>query len=332
MVPVPEKAERAADRSRSLIASDEPRGPRRAAAIDIGSNTVKFTAAEVHTDGRVVPLREGATVTRLSALRAPGEALAPEAVERTIAALSEMLAAIRALGIDDVRAVATAGLRRAKDPDVFIGRARRELGLNVQMIDGRTEASLSFSGATSGPFGDGGVVIDIGGRSTELAVGRDGRMERFASLDVGTISLTEAYLPSDPPSTRELEACRAAARAHLGAAPEAPDDAPLIGVSGTVLALAGRARGVDRMEALIPIVEDAPLTATEVDRQIDELAPQPAGQRVLGDVIPEGRADVIVSGAILLREIMRRYARPRLHVTARGLRHGLLRSDRSDLG
>ena len=270
-------------------------------------------------------------MTRLSALRAPGEPLDPAAIDRTLCALADMLTAIRGLRIDDVRAVATAGLRRAQNPNAFLRRARSELDLDVHVIDGRTEAALAFAGATSGPFGDAGIVVDIGGRSTELAVGRAGRMERFVSLDAGTISLTEAHLPSDPPSAHELGACRRAVRAQLEAAPEAPepsDAAPLIGVSGTVLALAGRHLGVDSMSALISAVEAAPLAQADVERQLDELAGLTAEQRIFGDVLPEGRADVIVGGAIVVCEIMRHYARSRLHVTARGLRHGLLR----DLG
>lgn len=289
---------------------------------------MKYTAAEVHANGRVVTLREDAVVTRLSALRAPGEPLDTAAVDRTIAALSDMLSAIHELDVSDVLAVATAGLRRARNPEVFLRRVREELELEVRVIDGRTEAGLAFAGATSGPFGDAGVVIDIGGRSTELAVGRDGRMSGFVSLDVGSISLTEAHLRSDPPTTDEIAACRRAVRAQLDATPEPaeePDFAPLIGVSGTVLALAGRHRGIDSMRALLSVVEDAPLSADDVERQLASLAARPAPQRVFGDVLPEGRADVIVGGAVLLRAIMRRYARSELHVTPRGLRHGLLR-------
>lgn len=303
--------------------------PRRAGAIDIGSNTIKFTAAYVHADGRVVPIREDAQTTRLSAGRRAGEPLDPAAVDRTLAALKTMQAALRELEIDDVAAVATAGLRRASNPDAFLQRARDELGLEVRVIDGRTEAALSFAGATSGPFGEAGIVVDIGGRSTEIAVGRGGAMERFVSLDVGTISLTEDCLPSDPPPATEVEAARRAARAALGDAQptstEPAAEAPLIGVSGTVLALAGRQRGIADLAELFLVVEQAPLTRSEVERQLDELARIPARARVWGSVLPEGRADVIVAGAALLLETMRVYGRDQLWVTPRGLRYGMLR-------
>lgn len=299
---------------------------RRVAAFDIGSNTVKYTAVEIRPDRRIESLAEDAIVTRLSRGLAPGGVLDPSAVDRTLAALRTMLDAVRALGIDDIRAVATAGLRRAEDPDTFIGRAREELGLEVRVIDGRTEAELAFAGATSVPDGEDrpAVVIDIGGRSTEIAVGRGRTMERFISLDVGTISLTEDHLSTDPPDPSSVEALRRAARETLEDAPSAPDEARLLGVSGTVLALAGRSRGISSMRALSPVVEDEPLLADTVAVQLAELARLRAADRELGDVLPEGRADVIVAGAALLLEIMQRYRCEAMKATPRGLRWGLL--------
>lgn len=302
------------------------------AAVDIGSNTVKITVAAVHsrsaagTPESVDVLAEDARVTRLSAHLTPGGRLHPEAVERTLAALRDFVALARRHGATRIRAVATAGLRRAADPEVFVRRADREIGLEVEVIDGQREAALAFAGATAGAgrAGRAAIVVDIGGRSTEVAAGFGATVEASVSLDIGTLTLTEDALPSDPPTSDELAAARAVARAALEAAPPARTEAEVVGVSGTVLSLAGRHRGIASMSELIRRAEEAPLTREAIEVQIEELAALTAAERVLGDVLPEGRADVIVAGAILLSAVLERYGKERLLVTPRGLRYALL--------
>jgi len=314
--------------------------PRRAAAFDIGSNTVKFTAAELGAGREIVPLAQDASVTRLSGDTEPGTPLDAGALERTIDALRTMHETVCELGIRDIRAVATAGLRRASNPDAFLARAERDLGLSVRIIDGRTEAELAFVGATSARFGPrspeapadppgGLLVVDIGGRSTELAVGSSGRVSAFASLDVGTLSLAERTGALDGGSgvvdAETLEKTRQAVRGHLSEVPRVPESVRFIGVSGTVLAIAGRSRGIELMRDLLPCAEDRTLSIDEIERQLDELSALSNAERVYGDILPPGRADVIVPGVVLLLELMRHVGSTELCVTGRGLRFGLLR-------
>ncbi len=291
------------------------------AAFDIGSNTVKLTVSRIVAD-RLELLLERAVITRLSG-GLEGAMLDDQAIDRTIEALRAMLEEARALGAERTAAVATAGLRRAGDPEKFIERARRELGLEVRLIDGVTEAELAFSGSTSGRFGPGGLVLDIGGRSTEIAFGRTS-VEEAISLDLGCITLATTHRLTDAAAWSAVETATDDAVGRLRAAPEVPHDLELIGGSGTVLALAGRTRGIQDMARLLEVAEDAPLLRSDVECLLPTMAAQSRDERRFGTVIPEGRADVIVAGACILVGAFRRFGRDAIHVTRRGLRHGVL--------
>ena len=298
----------------------------RLAAIDLGSNTVKMTVADISLPFDTDILLERVEVTRIGEGLDRRGALLPAAIERTLAVLADLANAARQLGAEKIGCVGTAGLRGASNAGDFLRRAADETGITVEVIDGAREAALAyrapaaiFAQATT-PI----VVIDVGGRSTEIIVGRGPVATASASLEIGGVRLTERFLPSDPPTLAERQALEAHVRSVLEDAPSAPSDATVVGVSGTVLSLLGLHLGLDDMAETVRRAEQSWLPRHAVAGALEDLAARPATERRFGTVIPEGRADVIVAGTTVLLAALDRLRADRLRVTHRGVRFGLL--------
>lgn len=303
----------------------------RVAAIDIGTNSVlllvaEARAAEAAGAGRpgaadLVAIADRATVTRLGEGVDRSRALAPDAVERTLACLERYADEARALGAERIDAVGTSAMRDAAGGEAFRARARAALGVEPRVISGDEEARLTFEGALLGlPLDGPAAVFDVGGGSTEIITAGGARA---VSLDVGSVRLSERHVREDPPSPVELEAVRATARRALAAAPALELGERLVGVAGTVTSLAALSLGVAPYDGAR--VHGARLARAELGRLTRELAALPLAERRRLPALDPKRADVIVAGAVLVEEIVAWARADELIVSDRGVRWGLAR-------
>src|SRR3954454_16313319 len=178
----------------------------RVAAIDCGTNSIRLLVAELtHRHDGTVDLRDLHREMRIVRLGQGVDAtgrLAPEALERTRAALADYTISARRKGVERIRMVATSATRDASNRDEFFAMTREVLGVEAEVISGDEEARLSFTGAVGeqdpddGPF----LVVDIGGGSTELVLGSEDGVEAAKSVDIGCVRITERCLLSDPPT------------------------------------------------------------------------------------------------------------------------------------
>ena len=298
----------------------------RVATIDIGTNSVLLLVAEKRGDGSIVPVLERATITRLGqGVDQTGE-LAAEAVERTIACLREYAAEAKRAHAATIVAVGTSAMRDARGGPAFATSAADVLGVAPRIVSGRDEAALTFAGAVAGLSVRGMIaVFDVGGGSTEIVGGSwDGEraeIAKAASIDVGSVRLTERHVRSDPPTPRELEAVARDVDAALVRVPKLPSGAPLVGVAGTVTTIAAVARAVVPYDGAR--VHGIELGANEIASVRERLASLPveARRRVAG--IEPKRADVIVAGAIVVERVLAWAAASTLIVSDRGVRWGL---------
>ena len=167
------------------------------AAIDIGSNSILLTV--MGDDGAV--LHDEARVVRMGAGLGDRGLFAPDRIAAASKVLTDYLARARGFGIEPiaVRAVATSAARRAMNAQTVFERFHRNLGLRVRIISGEEEAQLTWRGAQHDLSIEGSpqLVVDLGGGSTELAMGEHGELQHHASLELGTARLTERFLPMD---------------------------------------------------------------------------------------------------------------------------------------
>lgn len=312
---------------------------RRCAVIDVGSNSLLLLVAEEAPGGRGRVLAERAVVTRLGEkLRQTGE-LAAEAMERSLEELGRFAALARSLHVDEPIAVGTACLRRARNAATFLAQAEQRHGLRIQVISGDEEARLSYlagrsvlaSSAAAGPAAGGLLaVVDVGGGSTELAIGAGPRIVERHSLELGVLRLSEERLTADPvpPAVLQqtLEELRAFLAEQLGGLPAA---AAAVGVGGTFTTMAAVELGLMRYDP--GRVHGARLDRAALARQLELYrAATLAERRALPGMQP-GRAEVVLAGAAIAVALLERLGLPFLTVSDHGLRHALL-AERCGLG
>lgn len=164
------------------------------AAIDLGSNSFRLEIGHFER-GRFVSDRYTKETVRLAAGFDAGGRLTPRIQEKALIALSNFGLAIRGLGPGRVRAVGTEALREAKNSAEFLARAERVLGCPIRVISGAEEAGLVFKGCVSTLPGtpERRLVIDIGGASTELALGEGRALERACSFPIGSVNTTARF-------------------------------------------------------------------------------------------------------------------------------------------
>ncbi|HEX6765431.1 MAG TPA: Ppx/GppA phosphatase family protein [Polyangiaceae bacterium] len=293
------------------------------AAVDIGTNSVRLLI----TDPSGRELERRMRITRLGERVDASGALRANAIERTVAALSEYRASLVTHSVGRVRAVATSAARDARNKQDFFDAAERSLGTRPELLSGEMEALLSFSGATAeldvddGPF----LVVDIGGGSTELVLG-ESVPEAAISLQLGCVRLSERYLASDPPSSAELEACLSEVGKELSRVRSAMDIERarlVVGLAGTVSALSALHLGLERFDA--NRTHHSMLLRADVEALFERLSKSTLSERRAFLVEP-GRADTIVGGAAALVRILRDFDISELLVSEHDILDGLAAS------
>jgi exopolyphosphatase/guanosine-5'-triphosphate,3'-diphosphate pyrophosphatase len=302
----------------------------RVAVVDIGTNSTRLLLADVdERSGALTELERRTTVTRLGhGLEATG-ALADEAIARVFAALDEYRAAIESHGgADRSIAVLTSAVRDASNGASFADRVRDEYGLDARTIPGAEEARLTFLGATSErvPAEDGDapiVVIDIGGGSTELVVGRGRTVEFFESTQAGVVRQTERHITTDPPDPDELADLADEIRAiFTDALPEDVRGAvrAAVGVAGTATSMA--AMDLD-LEPYDPErVHGHVVSLARIEELLARLAAMTEEQRRHVAGLQPDRAPTIVAGAVLLIEALRAFRLEEVEVSEHDILRG----------
>ncbi|MCP9958700.1 Ppx/GppA phosphatase family protein [Streptomyces sudanensis] len=278
----------------------------RVAAVDCGTNSIRLLVADVDPDaGTLVDLDRRMTVVRLGQGVDRTGRLAPEALERTFAACRQYAALIRELGAEKVRFVATSASRDAENREDFVRGVQEILGVEPEVVTGRQEAEFSFTGATRELAGtDEYLVVDIGGGSTEFVVGT-GHVEAARSVDIGCVRLTERHVRHDPPAPDEVAAIRADVRAAIALAEETVplrEARTLVGLAGSVTTVAAIALGLAEYDSAA--IHRSRIPYERVAEVSDRLLAMTHKERAAIPVMHPGRVDVIVSGALVLREIM----------------------------
>ncbi len=218
----------------------------------------------------------------------------------------------RELGAAHIEAVATAAIRKAVNRDALSAAVERQSGLPLRVLTEEEEARLSFVGATRSlavPPQDTVAVVDVGGGSTEIAIGTiAGGVDWWASLPIGSGLLSDGYLHSDPPTEKELERARLhAAGAFEGLAAPPAAEAVAVGGSATSLRrLVGAELRHDALERSIRILATTP--ASDVARRFD-LAPE--------------RVRLLPGGIVIFDELSQTLGRS-LQIAAGGLREGVI--------
>lgn len=287
----------------------------RVAAVDLGTNTTRLLVADVG-DGRIEEVEKRLTITRLGEGVDARRRLLPLPIARVRNCLTEYRRAAEALGAERTLLIATSAVRDADNGEAFLGEIEWSYGFATRLLSGDEEAQLVRRGVAAGrELGPGTLILDVGGGSTELIVD-----DWHESLDMGSVRMTERFLPSDPPTDRELADCAAAVRSLLAERLPELDVRAAIGVAGTVTTLAALDLGLAEYDA--DRVHGHRIPAASVDEQLRRLAALPLAERRQVPALEPERAPVIVGGAVVVREAMRHFGLEELEASERDILHG----------
>jgi exopolyphosphatase/guanosine-5'-triphosphate,3'-diphosphate pyrophosphatase len=282
------------------------------ACVDIGSNTTRLLVAEVDDDGVWRELMTQRAYTLIGKQSDSSGRIPKKVLANTADVVSTQVRLAREMGAEDITIVATAAVRAAPNKDKLLDAIAEDTGIAVRLLSGHEEAQLAFVGATKrlgAPAEGTVVVIDVGGGSTEIAIGTvDDGSTWDATFRVGSGMLAEAYVTSDPPGVGDLDRIRQ----HVSGVFEGLDlphidKAVAVGGSATSLRrLVGAELSHETLERGLRILAESP--AAEVAERFD-LAPE--------------RVELLPAGMLVLEELSDLIGMP-LSIGNGGLREGVI--------
>ena len=277
---------------------------RRVGIIDIGSNSIKFFVGEKCVDGTIKTIVDKNDIARLGeGLRETGR-ISDEALERNAKSVAAFAAEAKENGVDKIVSVGTMALRSAANSGDFTER-------------------LSYLAILSGmPVPDGDLVIfDTGGGSTEFIFGRGKELKNRFSVNLGAIRITEKFFSDDPVREGSVEAALKEIGEEFGAAGVAGHPVKLVGMGGTVTSMGAVKHKMVRYNP--DIIQGSILTRADIAEQIEAYRERTIEQRREIPGLQPKRAEVILAGACILKDITERLGADQLTISDRGLRHGL---------
>ncbi|WP_412068271.1 exopolyphosphatase [Rubrivirga sp. IMCC43871] len=285
----------------------------RICAIDVGTNTVMSVVADV-ADGALTVVADEERFARLGQGVDASGRLAPEAMDRVVDRLAGAQATAQRLGAERIVIGATSASRDAGNVGDLQRRVRDELGLDYRVISGEQEAEATFLGALALlPGLDAALVVDIGGGSTECALGtRAAGVAARQSVDVGSVRLTERHFSTRPPAPTSVAAAIADADAAYRAVGFERGAVPLV-ATGSVGRLMARLAGTPEAVSASAVIEWR-------DRL---LALTPADALAIAPDVLKGREDVAAAALLCLSAALARFGADAYVPTTGGVRHGL---------
>lgn len=290
------------------------------AAVDIGSNSVRLSIAELRR-GRLVPLHQDREVTRLGEGVFKDGSLSPKAMAASLKVLRRFHRAVQSFAVERIRVVATSALRDSNNGHLFTGWVKAATGWKVETISGLEEGRLIHLGVVASLRGRPGkmLLIDLGGGSCELTLSDKGHIKEIVTLPLGAVRLTQEFIRRDPPGKEELNRLRgfiAEETAHLPRQLAHSNVKLALATSGTAAALAGAAQSLK-------------LGRGRVSRQsivmlAKRLAKLTQRQRASIKGINSKRAEIVIAGAAVFAHVMEVCGIRSFRYSPLGLRDGIL--------
>ena len=298
------------------------------AFIDIGTNSIRMMIVRLFPGCTYQVLSRQKELVRLGEGEFGENRILDDAIDRAVGVCRNFTGLARSFSTDEVVAVATSAAREAVNRNALLTRLRHEASMDVRVISGREEARLIYMGVVTGVHlgGKQALFVDIGGGSTEIAIGGQQNCSALESLLLGSIRLTNRFFSQKeekPVTKKKYDRIRSAVREAIGPALPGLSVHPFdiaFGSSGTIINLAEIAARSGNGRA----GNGEGLTRSELTGVAELLCSLPlAKRRKVPGINPE-RADIIICGAAILETLMDALGIERIIPTQRGLQDGLL--------
>ncbi|MBV9204994.1 MAG: hypothetical protein JO037_06260 [Actinobacteria bacterium] len=295
--------------------------------LDIGSNSAQLQVFEARSGAPPLPTHAVKAATLLGEAFGADDAIDLAGVDRVVEAVNHAMNAARRLGVQQLYVFTTSAVRDASNRDLILDRVEAEAGVRPQFLSGEDEARLTYLavhqwyGWSAGRL----LILDIGGGSMEIVLGRDAEPELALSLPLGAGRLSRTFLPDDPPRHEQIAALRRYVNATLREVADRllweglPDRA--IGTSKTFKQLARLAGAPAQRKG--PFVPRS-VTARDLEGWIPRLARLPAQQRAKLRGVSRSRSRQIVAGAVVAKAAMKALNVDSVDICPWALREGII--------
>ncbi|MEI8330319.1 MAG: Ppx/GppA phosphatase family protein [Methanomicrobiales archaeon] len=295
--------------------------------IDIGTNSIRLMVVRLNPNHSYTILTRQKQQVRLGEGEFEKDVILPEAVERAVIVCKTFTELARTFRTEEFVAVATSAMREAVNQQEILHRLRQDAQLDIRVISGQEEARLIYLGVSSGMHLEGkdAFFIDIGGGSTEIAVGNERDYQFLESFKLGSIRLSNIYTPKTetgpitPERYKKIQ--QHVKNSIIRSVKKIRKLSPACAVasSGTAMNLAEIAHKQHPNGSADPV-----LTHRDLKKAISIICALSVEQRRKIPGINPERADIIVPGAVILDTFMQELALESIMVTGRGLQDGLL--------
>lgn len=295
---------------------------KRISLIDLGSNSVRFVISELQENGSYRLIYQQKESIRLSEGMWETYTLTEEAMSRGISVMKALAHMARAMGADEMHAIATAAVRLAHNGQDFIDRVKAETNIEIKAISGEEEAYLGFLGVVNTIGLEDFILFDLGGASIELTLVEGRENKASVSLPMGALTLTEQFQHGKEMSLVEYGHLVHYVRKQLASVPWLKDkNLPLVGIGGT-------ARNIAKMNQRainypVPRLHNYKLKRHTIDDMFQMIRTKSLSERKKIAGLSSERADIIVAGMALIIELIDVIGAPSMTVSGCGLREGL---------
>ncbi len=296
----------------------------RVAVIDFGTNTARLLIAERVGAGKFRYLHIQRETVRMGGCFSETEGLSRQARERGLACLTRFSACIRDYQVGRIWAVATSAVRDARNGPAFVEAVRRETGIQLTVIDGTTEGTLTLAGVMAGldRHHNDLLVVDIGGGSTEYTLARSGRVDFVRSLPLGVVRLAEGVASIAEMERRICNELENLHRDMTRCTRRVGSTTCLVGTAGTATTLATISR--ELIECDYRKVNNMVISREEICAIFQRLVPLTPQERLEVPGLEPGREELIISGMLITIKTMELFDMHEMKVSDYGLLEGLL--------
>jgi exopolyphosphatase/guanosine-5'-triphosphate,3'-diphosphate pyrophosphatase len=301
--------------------------PETIAAVDVGTNSLHLVVARTTDGDRFEVLTREKEMVRLGSGSTDMKELAPEAIDRAVEALGRFRKIADSHGAP-LRAVATSAVREAENRKDLLRRARKEAGVEIEVVSGVEEARLIHLGVLQALelYDRRLLLCDIGGGSTELLIGEQGAALASVSFKLGAVRLTNRFFATGSLHPSAVDSCRRHIQGVLATFDRAVSEHGFevaVGSSGTIEQVYRLARGIAGDEPLRTL-NAAVLTRKQVTSVTEQLivARNEGTTDDLPDLDPK-RADIILAGALVLEGVVKRFGIKEMVISEYALREGV---------
>lgn len=295
------------------------------AIIDIGSNTIRLAVYKVENEKLTLLLNKKSTAGLASYMK-NGEMM-PEGINKACEVLDDFRFLLDHFKIFNVFAFATAALRNVSNSKEAVDEITERTGIPITVLLGNEEATLDFVGAMHTVKGRDGLLIDIGGASTELVVYENGMILKTLSMPIGSLNIYNQYVGRLLPNREERKQIKQAVLEELNRSPEINHGqyAMICGVGGTVRAAGKLNNHLFNLPASNTVIKvpnvKKMVKLMENDEEEDVISSETLD--ILLKVVPD-RVRTVLPGMIILNTLVKHFGGETIFISASGVREGYL--------